>query len=250
MPSDPPAMPGPLAGRVALVTGAAHRLGRALALALAQSGADVLVHAHTSLTEAESAAREIEALGRRARVVRADLRDSANVRQAFGTGIDEMGRLDVLVNNVGTIAWKRLEDHEASDWRDCLDGTLFATLNASEAALPALRSAGHGRIINILDVDADSTGPVPFATAYKIGKRATLTLTRTMAVTEAPHGVTVNAIGPGTLEDSPTRPDLTRIPSGRFGTYDDVAGAVIHLASDAAAYTTGALLPIAGGYLL
>ena len=140
--------------------------------------------------------------------------------------------------------------HAAEDWQTCLDGTLFATLNASRAALPALRASGRGRIINILDADADSTAPAPFATAYKIGKRATYSLTKTMAVTEAPHGVTVNAISPGTLEDSGEKPPLEEMPSGRYGRYEDVANAVLFLAGDAAEQVTGAHIKVSGGYLI
>jgi NAD(P)-dependent dehydrogenase (short-subunit alcohol dehydrogenase family) len=248
--TDLPTPSSELQGRVALVTGAALRTGRALALALAHAGADVLIHYRSSHAEAESLAAEVSALGRRAQLVAADLADPDAVDLAFGQAIEEMGRLDILVNNVGTIVWKKLDDLTTEDWRRCLEGTLFATLHASRAALPALRESGHGRIINLLDADADSTDPVPFATAYKIGKRGTFTLTKTMAVEEAEHGVTVNAVSPGTLEDSPTKPALSRIPAGRYGTYADLASAVLFLASDSAGYMTGAHLKVSGGYLV
>ena len=239
-----------LSGRRALVTGAAHRTGRALALALARAGADVAVHYGSSQAEAESAAAEIEALGRRALPFSADLTDAAATASAFAAAIETLGGLDVLVNNVGTIVWKPLDALSPEDWQTCLGGTLYATLHASQASLSALRASGRGRIVNILDADADSTAPVPFATAYKIGKRGTYTLTKTMAVTEAPHGVTVNAVSPGTLEDSPTKPDLEKIPAGRWGTYEDINQAVLYLASDAACYVSGAHLKVSGGYLV
>jgi NAD(P)-dependent dehydrogenase (short-subunit alcohol dehydrogenase family) len=239
-----------LSGRTALVTGAAKRMGRALALALARAGADVAVHFQSSQEEAAAVVSEIESMGRRARLVGCDLTDPAAVETAFREAIDALGGLDILINNVGTIVWKDFAAHAAEDWQTCLDGTLFATLNASRAALPALRAGGRGRIINILDADADSTDPVPFATAYKIGKRATFTLTKTMAVTEAPSSVTVNAVSPGTLEDSGVKPALDKIPAGRYGTYDDIARAVLFLASDGAGYVTGAHLKVSGGYLI
>ena len=239
-----------LSGCKALVTGAAHRLGRATALALAESGADILVHCYSSRAAASKLTNEIVALGRRAEVVVADLTSAPETKERFEAAIDAFGGLDILINNVGTIVWKDLASHDADDWQTCLDGTLFATLHASQAALPALRRSGRGRILNILDADADSTNPAPFATAYKIGKRAAFTLTKTMAVTEAEHGVTVNAVSPGTLEDSPTKPALEAIPAGRYGTYKDVAGAVLHLASESASYVTGAHLKVSGGYLV
>lgn len=243
-------MSSPLTGCVALVTGAARRTGRALALALAEAGADVAVHFQTSRDEAQEVAARIEAMGRRARLVCVDLTDPAAVEAAFDEAREALGGLDILVNNVGTIVWKRLEELSPEDWKRCLDGTLFATLNASRAALPGLRASGRGRIVNILDADADATDPVPFATAYKIGKRASYTLTKTLAATEAAHGITVNAVSPGTLEDSGEKPPLERIPAGRYGTYEDVASAVLFLASEGAGYVTGAHLKVSGGYLI
>jgi len=239
-----------LGGRVALVTGAALRTGRALALSLAHAGADVIVHYNRSKQEAETAVAEIEATGRRGWAVSVDLGDPDAVHGAFAKAIENAGGLDILVNNVGTIVWKRLGELTSEHWKMCLEGTLLATLHSSQAALPALRASKRGRIVNILDADADSTDPVPFATAYKIGKRGTFTLTKTMAVEEAAHGVTVNAVSPGTLEDSPKKPRLERIPAGRYGTYDDISNAVLYLASDAAAYVTGAHLKVSGGYLV
>jgi len=239
-----------LSGRVALVTGAARRLGRALALDLASAGADVAVHCRSSRDEAEEVARAIRAMGRRSVVVACDLVQPDETTAAFARAHDALGRLDVLVNNVGTIVWKRFDELTPEDWRACLDGTLFATLHACRAALPFMRAEGYGRIVNILDADADASTPVPFATAYKLGKRATHQLTRTMAAGEAGHGITVNAVSPGTLEDSPTKPPLERIPAGRFGTYRDVAQAVRYLASESAGYVTGAHLKVSGGYLV
>lgn len=237
-------------GRKALVTGAAKRTGRALALAFARAGADVAVHCQHSRDEAADVVREIEALGRRATLVQTDLLDPEQVKTAFETAATELGGLDFLVNNVGTIVWKRLGDLSPAEWRSCIDGTLFVTLFASQAALPYLRSSDQGRIINILDADADAANPVPYATAYKIGKKAAWQLTKTMAVTEAEHGLTVNAVSPGTLEDSGEKPPLDRMPSGRYGTYSDVGDAVLYLASEAAGYVTGTMIKVSGGYLV
>jgi NAD(P)-dependent dehydrogenase (short-subunit alcohol dehydrogenase family) len=113
-----------------------------------------------------------------------------------------------------------------------------------------MRENNFGRIINILDADADALSPVPFATAYKIGKRAAFTLTKTLALNEAAKGITCNAVSPGTLEDSVEKPPLERMPAGRYGRYADVNSAVLFLASDAAQYVTGAHLKVSGGYLI
>ena len=246
-----PGAPTPdLSGRTALVTGAARRNGRAISLALAAAGADVAVHCHHSRDEAHEVARSIAALGRRSMVVEADLLDSARVEQAFAEVATTLDRLDILVNNVGTIVWKPFEEHTPEDWRACIDGTLFVTLHSSQAALPHMRRQGFGRIINILDADADDQNPVPFATAYKIGKRAAWMLTKTLARSEAPHGITTNAVSPGTLEDSEVKPPLERMPAGRYGRYEDVTAAVLFLASEAAAYVNGTQVKVSGGYLI
>src|SRR6056297_17129 len=239
-----------LSGRTAVVTGAARRNGRALALELARCGARVAVHCHHSRSEAAEVVEAIRDLGRDSVLIEADLLDPPHVEQAFADAAAALGGLDILVNNVGTIVWKRLEDHTPDDWRACLDGTLFVTLHASQAALPSMRAKGFGRIINILDADADDQNPVPYATAYKIGKRAAGMLTKTLALTEAPHGITVNAVSPGTLEDSPEKPPLARMPSGRYGRYADVAAAVTFLASDAAGYVNGTQVKVSGSYLI
>jgi NAD(P)-dependent dehydrogenase (short-subunit alcohol dehydrogenase family) len=181
-------------------------------------------------------------------LVSVDLRDAEAVEVAFDSVARTLGRLDILVNNVGTIVWKNFAALSPEEWRECIDGTLFVTLFASRAALPHMRTRRFGRIINILDADADALNPVPYATAYKIGKKAAFMLTKTMAATEAPHGITCNAVSPGTLEDSGERPPLERMPSGRYGRYEDVENAVIFLASEAAEYVTGANLKVSGGY--
>ena len=239
-----------LTGRVALVTGAARRTGRALSLALARAGADIAVHCNQSREDAQNVVDEIRSMGRRSVLVEVDLLDAAAARDAFAKAAAELGRVDILVNNVGTIVWKSLDELSPEEWRSCIDGTLFVTLFACQAALPFMRERRFGRIINILDADADALNPVPYATAYKIGKKAAYTLTKTMAVTEAPLGITCNAVSPGTLEDSGEKPPLDQMPSGRYGCYEDVENAVLFLASDASEQVTGAHLKVSGGYLV
>jgi NAD(P)-dependent dehydrogenase (short-subunit alcohol dehydrogenase family) len=232
------------------VTGAAKRSGRALALALAHAGADVAVHYQHSRRDAEQVVAQIESIGRRSTLVQVDLLDPPAVVAAFAAAAGLLGRLDILVNNVGTIVWKDFDELSPEEWRACIDGTLFVTLFASRAVLPFMRENHFGRIINILDADADALNPVPFATAYKIGKKAAFALTKTMALNEAAKGITCNAVSPGTLEDSGKKPPLEQMPAGRYGRYSDIESAVLFLASDAAEYVTGAQLKVSGGYLI
>ena len=121
---------------------------------------------------------------------------------------------------------------------------------ACQAVLPVMRSQGFGRIVSLIDVDADSLRAVPALTPYKIGKTGVLMLTRTLAVTEAPHGITVNGVSPGTLDNSERKPPLERIPAGRFGTAEEVARAVLFLADPASGYITGTNIKVSGGYLI
>lgn len=241
---------GALDGRRALVTGAAQRTGRALALALAQAGADVAVHYRSSRDDAEAVVAEIEALGRRAVVVQADLSCAEQAERAVQEAQAALGPIDTVVNNVGAIVWKNLDEITPEDWQTCLDGTVTATFHTCRAALPSMRTAGFGRIVNILDADADALAPVVFATPYKIGKTGALVLTKSLAKNEARHGITVNALSPGVLEDSEKQVPLERIPAGRPGTYEDLANALLFLVGPQAGYLNGANLKVSGGYLI
>ncbi len=240
----------PLAGRVALVTGGARRTGRAISLALAQAGADVVVHYRHSEAEARELVTELEALGRRGLALQADLADAEATEAAFAQAAERLGRLDILVNNAAGILWKPLAAMTVADWHRSLDDTLHVTFHACQAALPWMRRQGFGRIVNLIDVDADALRAVPMVTPYKIGKTGVLLLTRTLAVTEAPHGITVNGVSPGTLDNSERKPPLERIPAGRYGSAEEVARAVLFLVDPASAYITGTNIKVSGGYLI
>jgi 3-oxoacyl-[acyl-carrier protein] reductase len=240
----------PLLGRVALVTGGAKRTGRAIALALADAGADVVVHYRHSHAEALDVVAVIERGGRRALPLAADLDDGEATAAAFATAAERLGSLDILVNNASAIVWKSLGEMDVAEWHHGIDHTLHVTHHACRAALPWMRRQGFGRIVNIIDVDADSPLAVPMVTPYKIGKAGVLLLTRTLAVTEAPHGITVNGVSPGTLDNSQRKPPLERIPAGRYGTADEIARAVLFLADPASGYVTGTNIKVSGGYLI
>ncbi len=240
----------PLQGRVALVTGGARRTGRAISVALAEAGADVVVHYRHSHEEAVETVAAVEGLGRRGVALRVDLEDAEATAAAFATVPQRLGSLDILVNNASGIIWKPLETMDVAEWHRSLDQTLHITHHACRAALPWMRRQGFGRIVNLIDVDADSQLAVPMVTPYKIGKAGVLLLTRTLAVTEAPHGITVNGVSPGTLDNSERKPPLERIPAGRYGTAADVARTVLFLVDPASGYVTGTNVKVSGGYLI
>lgn len=245
-----------LDGRAALVTGGNRGLGQACALALAEAGADVALLGRTE--PAETAAR-IGALGRRAVYVPCDLADveSARLAEAVDTAVAQLGRLDILVNNAGIIRRAPAADFSAADWDEVMTVDLDAVFHLSQAAGRVMIAQGSGRVINIASMLSFQGGiRVP---AYTAAKHAVLGLTRALANEWAGHGVNVNAIAPGymatdntaALREDPVRAAsiLERIPAGRWGTPDDLMGAVVFLASDAARYVHGAVLPVDGGWL-
>ncbi|MEI6353241.1 MAG: SDR family oxidoreductase [Methylococcus sp.] len=240
----------PLSGCVALVTGAARRTGRSIALALAEAGADIAVHYYRSEEEALQLVEEISRGGQRAQAIGVDLNDADATAKAFAKVASELGGLDILVNNASGIIWKSLSQMSIAEWHQGVSETLHITYHACQAALPFLRQSGQGRIINLIDVDADAIVAVPKLTPYKIGKTGVLMLTRTLAVSEAPFGITVNGLSPGTLNNSERKPSLDQIPAGRYGTPEEVARAAVFLAHPDSSYITGSNLKISGGYLI
>ena len=240
----------PLSGCVALVTGAARRTGRSIALALAEAGADIAVHYYRSEEEALQLVEEISRGGQRAQAIGVDLNDADATAKAFAKVASELGGLDILVNNASGIIWKSLSQMSIAEWHQGVSETLHITYHACQAALPFLRQSGQGRIINLIDVDADAIVAVPKLTPYKIGKTGVLMLTRTLAVSEAPFGITVNGLSPGTLNNSERKPSLDQLPAGRYGTPQEVARAAVFLAHPDSSYITGSNLKISGGYLI
>lgn len=243
-----------LHGRRALVTGASRGIGRAIAEALAGAGADVAVTARDMSALADTVTA-IEALGRKAFALVQDVRDVAASQAAIEAAADRLGGLDILVNNAGyEEVTPSLEVTEAV-WDRVVDTNLKGAFFAAQAA--ARRMTGGGSIINLASLT--SYVGVPTATPYGASKSGIVGMTHALATEWAGRGIRVNAIAPGYFRTAMTdvfyRDEgwqtamLGKIPLGRFGALDDLAGAVIFLASDASAYLTGQCLPVDGGYL-
>lgn len=236
-----------LEGKVALVTGAAKRLGRAIALALGNAGADVVVHYRHSKAEAEQTAAEIQSLGVNCSAMPAELTSADDVRALFARIADEFGRLDVLINNVSFLAFKPWDELSPAEWQAGLD-PLTASFLCCQSAVELMRERGDGRIINIADSSAERLYASPEDTPYRIAKTGTLILTRTLAATETRHGITVNAVSPGTIHDSITKPPIDEIPAARYAEYDDVTNAILWLLRPESAYVSGANIKVSGGW--
>ncbi len=241
---------GELRGRVALVTGAGRRTGRALALALARQGAQVAVHYRSHPQEAAAVADEITAAGGRAFPVQAELRDPAAIESMVNTVTARAGGPDILINNVGTFLVKNVAEVTPGEWEHSLATTVTVTFLACRAVLPGMAERGYGRIVNFADAGADHLRAAPNLTPYLIGKTGVLILTKSLAAAYARRGITVNAVSPGIIDNSVTKPPGAEqaIPAGRFATVDDVTNAVLFLLRDASSYVTGANLKVGGGW--
>jgi 2-dehydro-3-deoxy-D-gluconate 5-dehydrogenase len=244
-----------LDGQVALVTGGSAGLGAAMAIALAEAGADVAVHGN-SRSPADTATR-IEQAGRRALGVIGDLGDRAVSGRLVGDVVSHFGRLDILVNNAGLIRRAPAAEYSDADWDRVLEVDLTSAFRLARAAGAHMIAAGGGRIINISSLLAFQGGiTVP---AYAAAKGALAQLTKALANEWASKNVNVNAIAPGYIETDVTRAlradavrnrqILERIPAGRWGRPDDLAGAVVFLASSASRYVHGHVLAVDGGWL-
>lgn len=245
-----------LKGRVALVTGGSIGLGRQVAQALAEMGADIVLCARKR-ERCEQAAQELEALGVHALALACDVTDSEQIHAVVDAATARFGRTDVLVNNAG-ISWgSPFEDMRLADWHKVIETNLTGTFLFSQAVGKVMIAQGHGKIINMASVAGMGGAPseIVQATAYHASKGAVITLTKDLACKWAAHNIQVNAIAPGWF---PTHMSdwvithkrdrlLESIPSGRFGGEDDLKGAAVFLASDASAYVTGHVLVVDGG---
>lgn len=242
-------MPGkPLEGQVALITGAAKRVGRSIALHLAGEGAYIAINYATSKADAESAVREIKSAGRRAVGIQADVSRRVDVAKLFAAVEREFGRLDILVNNAGVFFPAKFEELTDEQWDRILNVNLKSQFLCAQAAAPIMKRQGHGRIINISSLGGILAWPT--YTHYCVSKAGSIMLTRCLARALAPE-ILVNSVAPGTIQFPDEAPDeeyIRRVPLQRTGTGDDIAGAVAYLAS--AEFVTGQVLVVDGGRAL
>jgi NAD(P)-dependent dehydrogenase (short-subunit alcohol dehydrogenase family) len=245
-----------LNGKVAVVVGGTSGIGRAIAHGFARAGADVVATSRRA-EQVDAAAREIEEFGRRSLRVTSDVADRASLERVLNETIGALGKVDILVNSAGRTKRAPTIDFSEADWDAIIDTNLTGTLRACQVFGKHMLERESGSIINIASL---STFVALYeVAAYSASKAAVGSLTKSLAVEWSSHGVRVNAIAPGVFrtalnqklldETERGREFLVRTPMRRFGNVDELAGAAIFLASDAASFVTGEILTVDGGFL-
>ncbi|HYL65229.1 MAG TPA: glucose 1-dehydrogenase [Candidatus Methylomirabilis sp.] len=245
-----------LNGKSAVVIGGTSGIGRAIALGLAEAGADVAPSSRRA-NEVETVAREVEAFGRKALRATSDVTNRESLEQLLTSSLKTFGKVDILVNCAGRTKKAPTLDFPEKDWADILDTNLTGMLRACQIFGRHMLERRYGRIVNVASIG--SFRGMMEVTAYSASKAAVASLTQSLAVEWSQHGVCVNAIAPGVfptelnrklLDGTPRGNEwLMRTPMRRYGKVEELAGAAVYLASDAASYTTGSVLVVDGGIL-
>ncbi len=240
-------------GRVALITGGARGIGRRVAVTLAERGWEVAVSYRSSEAHAKSLEDELQAMGRRALVLRADVSDPAAASGLVRRAEQEFGRVDAVVNCAGSYHRTPLLEESVEGWQSMFDDNLNTVFHVSRAAAAGMIARRWGRIVNFSIAKADQLIGQPFITGHYIAKVGVLILTRSLAKTLAPHGITVNSISPGFIESGGAPQEdfsqLTKnIPAGYVGSPADAASVVCYLLSDEARYVNGTNIHLSGAW--
>lgn len=252
--------------KVTIVTGGAQGIGRAIALRFAEEGSNVVI-ADVNLEGAEKVVQEIRGLGKQALAIKTDVSNREEVNRMVNSAVEKFGKIDILVNDAGIVLWKLMKDTEEKDWDNIYNVNIKGVFLCTQAVVKQMIGQKNGKIINIASLFGKFG--VKLFSAYNSSKAAVINFTKTSALELAPYNITVNAICPGdtmtpmmqaeivTLskqfgisEEEYSKRAAERIPLGRFGTPQDIAGLAAFLASDEASWITGGIFDICGGEAL
>jgi NAD(P)-dependent dehydrogenase (short-subunit alcohol dehydrogenase family) len=250
--------PFSLEGRTALVTGANRGLGRAFAEAIADAGGDVVVVGRHEDRNQDAATEIAKRTGRRTTVVTGDVADPVDVRRIVDEALAAHGRIDVLVNNAGVCFHRPALEVPDEEFAEVFDVNVTGLWRMSKAVAPSMIEAGGGSIVNVGSISAMIVNRPQWQPAYNASKAAVHQLTKSLAAEWAPHNIRVNAIAPGYVKTEMAPVDepqfrqhwIEDAPMRRYATPEEIAPSVVYLASDAASFTTGAVLVTDGGYTL
>ncbi len=242
--------------QTALITGASRGIGRATAKRMAEEGFDLALNFLKTEEGVNEARKEVVAMGRRAFTVRADVSDLAQVESMIEKVLDELGHIDVLVNNAGVYPRKTIGDVSQKDWDEVVGTNLKSVFNCCKAVIPHMKGRGKGVIVNlssVLGIMGSRQGA-----HYSASKAGVIGLTKSLAKELAPFNIRVNAIAPGAIETDILRQDtpeqrkrrIEGIPLKRVGRPEEIAEAVVFLATDRSSYITGETLNVNGGLLM
>ena len=248
-----------LSGRVALITGASSGIGAAAANVLANLGATVAIGYHSNEEGANLVMDQIMKEGGKALAIRADMRRADDISSLVKRATDELGPIDILINNAGSLVQRQaIRELTQERWDEIMNLNLTSVMLCSQAVVPIMIERKIGTIVNLVSI-AGRTGGGPGAAAYSVAKGGLITFTKSLAKELAPHGIRVNAISPGVI-DTPfhqvfSTPEMIRnfvttIPLGRVGTPLECAKVIAFLASDASSYIVGETIEVNGGQLM
>ena len=237
-----------LEGQVAIVTGGGGGIGKATCLAFAREGADLVIP-EVNIANAEAAAAEIQALGRKCEVIETDVSNGDSVRAMVRQTLDAFGRVDILVNNAGIFSYTRIDVCTEEEWDRMMVVNLKGPFLCSQAVMETMKAQRSGRIINLGSL-AGQVGGIVASAPYSASKAGVMCLTKSLARVLGEYGITVNSIAPGVAatEMAKNHPDMrAQIPLGRVADASEIASAILFLASEEGRYLTGATLDVNGG---
>ena len=246
-----------LKGKTAIITGSGRGIGRAIALAMAEQGANIVVN-DVNMESAGEVVAEIEAMGRQAIAVKADVTSEEQIKQMIETCINRFGKLDILVNNAGIIQTVPVTEIDGKDWDRVMEVNLKGVFLCCKAALAPMKAQHGGKIINIASVAGKRGGGLLGNSCYSASKGGVIAFTKRLARESGPFGINVNAVTPAFTDTEMTRsitPEkkdfiIKMVPLGRVGKPDDIAGAVCFLSSNMSDYMTGEVMDLDGGLMM
>ena len=237
-----------LEGQVAIVTGGGGGIGKATCLTFAREGAEIVIP-EVNIANAEAAAAEIQALGRKCKVIETDVSNGESVRAMVRQTLEAFGRIDILVNNAGIFSYTRIDACPEEEWDRMMAVNLKGPFLCAQAVMETMKTQRSGRIINLGSL-AGQVGGIVASAPYSASKAGVMCLTKSLARVLGEYGITVNSIAPGVAatEMAKNHPDMTdQIPLGRVADASEIASAILFLASEEGRYLTGATLDVNGG---